>query len=65
MYQKGELKREQILAAAKRLFYEKGYEDTTIKEIAQGSDSPVGLVHYYFQKKQDIVAAIYMAFRCV
>ena len=62
MYQKGELKREQILAAAKRLFYEKGYEDTTIKEIAQGSDSPVGLVHYYFQKKQDIVAAIYMDF---
>ncbi len=62
MYQKGELKRESILDSAKRLFFQKGFEAATIKEIAEGCGSPVGLVHYYFKKKQDIVAAIYMDF---
>lgn len=62
MYQKGEYKRDIILHNAKGLFYEKGYNQTTIKEIAMKSGDPVSLVHYYFKKKEDIIRTVYTDF---
>lgn len=62
MYQKGEFKRDGILSAARQLFYEKGFENTTIREISDRSDTPVGLINYYFKKKQDLARAIYLDF---
>ncbi|MDO4616834.1 MAG: TetR/AcrR family transcriptional regulator [Lachnospiraceae bacterium] len=61
-YQKGEYKRDIILYNAKYLFFHKGIAGTTIREIAELSDDPVSLVHYYFKKKEDIVRQIYLDF---
>lgn len=61
-YQKGAYKRDIILYNAKYLFYHKGIAGTTIREIAELSEDPVSLVHYYFKKKEDIVKQIYLDF---
>jgi AcrR family transcriptional regulator len=55
-------KKEQILLAAKTLFYEDGFTNTTIKKIAQKSEVPVSTVHYYFQTKDTIIRSIYYDF---
>ena len=50
--------RERILAAAAELFAESGYEATPTSRIATLAKVPKGLVHYYFQKKQDLLTAL-------
>ncbi|MPW26762.1 TetR family transcriptional regulator [Alkalibaculum sp. M08DMB] len=62
MYIKGQNKKEEIYLNAKQLLYELGYTNTTIKLIAEVSDSPVSLVHYYFKKKDEIIRAVYYDF---
>ena len=62
MYIKGQNKKEEIYLNAKILLFENGYTNTTIKKIAQVSDSPVSLVHYYFKKKDEIIRSIYYDF---
>ena len=57
--QKGRTSKRQIYEAAKRLFYEKGYLDTTIKEIAERADAKVGTVTYYYHKKEEFFYEIY------
>jgi TetR/AcrR family transcriptional regulator, transcriptional repressor for nem operon len=37
--------------------HEQGVEKTTLAEIAQASDVPVGNVYYYFKTKDELVAA--------
>lgn len=61
-YQKGTYKRDIILYNSKYLFYKQGISGTTIREIAELSEDPVSLVHYYFKKKEDIVKQIYLDF---
>lgn len=51
-------KRDRLIAAAARLFYEQGMERTTIAEIAAAADVPSGNVYYYFKAKDDIVDAV-------
>ena len=43
-----------ILAAASRLFVERGYERTTIREIARAAGVDGGLVMHYFGSKQEL-----------
>lgn len=43
-----ELKKKQIVEAALKLFFEKGYEGTSIRMIQNKVESPVGLFYYYF-----------------
>jgi len=50
--------RERILAAAAELFAESGFEATPTSRIATLAKVPKGLVHYYFQKKQDLLTAL-------
>jgi len=50
--------RERILVAAAELFAEAGFEATPTSRIAALAKVPKGLVHYYFQKKQDLLAAL-------
>jgi AcrR family transcriptional regulator len=50
--------RERILVAAEELFAESGFEATPTSKIATLAKVPKGLVHYYFQKKQDLLAAL-------
>ena len=46
---------ETILAAASRAFAEKGYETTSITEIARAADVSDGLIYKYFSNKRDLL----------
>jgi AcrR family transcriptional regulator len=50
--------RERILVAAEELFAQSGFEATPTSRIAALAKVPKGLVHYYFQKKQDLLTAL-------
>ncbi|MCU0494988.1 MAG: TetR/AcrR family transcriptional regulator [Chloroflexaceae bacterium] len=56
---KGERTREHILETALRLFVEKGYESTTMRDIAAAAETSLGLTYRYFSRKEDLVIAIY------
>jgi len=51
-------KRERLIAAAVQLLHQQGIERTTLADIAQLADVPVGNVYYYFKTKDDVVAAV-------
>lgn len=50
--------RERILAAAEELFAESGFDATPTSRIAARAGVPKGLVHYYFHRKPDLLAAL-------
>ena len=47
-------KRQAIIEAARDIFAQKGYEDTTIAEIAEAAGVAVGTVYLYFRNKREI-----------
>ena len=47
--------REKILQAAFAVISKQGYENTSIKDIAEKAGVAQGLVHYYFKSKQQLV----------
>jgi len=49
-----EARRSQILQAALDVFSEKGYEKTTMDEIAERAELSKGILYYYFQNKEDL-----------
>jgi AcrR family transcriptional regulator len=51
-------KRQRLVAAASQLLHQHGVEKTTLADIAQAADVPVGNVYYYFKTKDDIIAAV-------
>ncbi len=51
-------KRQRLIAAASQLLHQHGAEKTTLADIAQAADVPVGNVYYYFKTKDDIIAAV-------
>ena len=51
-------KRQRLVAAAGDLIYRQGVARTTLADIAQAADVPVGNVYYYFKTKDDIIAAV-------
>ncbi len=56
--QKREATREQVLAAAEALFTERGFEATTVDDIAERADVAKGTVYYHFKTKEDVAVAI-------
>src|SRR5437016_2421362 len=50
--------REKILQAAFTVLGRQGYENSSIKEIAEEAGVAQGLVHYYFKSKQHLVLAV-------
>lgn len=50
--------RERILSAAEELFAEHGFDATPTSRIAARAGVPKGLVHYYFRRKTDLLAAL-------
>jgi AcrR family transcriptional regulator len=50
--------RDRILAAAQELFAEAGFDATPTSRIAERAGVPKGLVHYYFTRKPDLLAAL-------
>jgi TetR/AcrR family transcriptional regulator, transcriptional repressor for nem operon len=51
-------KRERLVAGAGELLHRKGVGNTTLADIAQAADVPVGNVYYYFKTKDDLVRAV-------
>lgn len=49
----GDKKRDDILSAAKTLFFEKGYDGTSVRGIMKLAGAEVGLFYYYFDNKDD------------
>ncbi len=47
--------RERIIAAASKVLAEKGYDATTLREIAREAQAAPGLVHYYFGGKDQLL----------
>jgi len=54
----GEAVRREIVAAANRLFYQRGYNQTSFSDIAQAAGIPRGNFYYYFKSKDDILGAV-------
>lgn len=50
--------REQILAAAARLFGQRGYANTTLRQIAQACGIQAGSIYYHFGGKDEIAAQV-------
>jgi AcrR family transcriptional regulator len=51
-----------ILLTAKKLFYEKGFLDTAVKEICKQADVKLGTFTYYFNTKEVLVSEIYQEY---
>ena len=56
---KGESTRSLILETALRLFRERGFEETTMRLIAEEAGVALGNAYYYFRSKDDLVHAFY------
>src|SRR5262245_15322142 len=54
-------KRERLVGAACDLIYRQGIDRTTLADIADAAQVPLGNVYYYFKTKDDIVAAVVQA----
>lgn len=48
-----------ILAAAKSLFLQKGFEKTSIRNIADGIEYSPGIIYHYFKDKNEIFHALH------
>src|SRR5215213_8507722 len=47
-------RREQILAASRRLFEELGYDSVSMSDVASAAEVTRGLVHHYFGSKREL-----------
>jgi AcrR family transcriptional regulator len=56
---KGEQTRARILDAALELFKEQGYEETTMREVAERAGVALGNAYYYFNGKESLLEAYY------
>ena len=52
-------KRTQLMEAALELFAEKGFDGTSIRDIAQAADANVAMISYYFGSKEKLLEAIF------
>ncbi|MGW0246329.1 TetR/AcrR family transcriptional regulator [Nocardia goodfellowii] len=50
-----------IVDAAKKLFVERGYDDTSVDDIARASNVSKGAVYHHFRDKQQVFAEVYRA----
>lgn len=51
-------KRERLVQSAKDLMFKQGFNLTTLADIAQEADVPLGNVYYYFKTKESIGEAV-------
>lgn len=56
---KGERTRERLYQTAIQLFLSRGYEATTMRDIAEAAECSLGLTYRYFRSKDDLVLALY------
>lgn len=58
-YKKSSITKEKIIDATIKLFNEKGYYDTNIKDIAREADIAHPSIYYYFDNKESIAREIF------
>jgi TetR/AcrR family transcriptional regulator, transcriptional repressor for nem operon len=51
-------KRERLVAGASELLHHQGVAATSLAEIAQAADVPLGNVYYYFKSKDELIRAV-------
>jgi TetR/AcrR family transcriptional regulator, transcriptional repressor for nem operon len=51
-------KRERLVESARALIHEQGVHRTTLAEVAERGDVPLGNVYYYFKSKDELVGAV-------
>ena len=56
------LTKSKIVSAAWRLFYEQGYDDTTIEEIVEESGTSKGSFYHYFEGKDALLGSLSIIF---
>lgn len=49
---------EKIISAARKLFEEKGFDQTSVRDIATLADVNVALINYHFESKENLFLAI-------
>src|ERR1700719_1736701 len=54
-------KRRRLVEGARLVLHQQGVEKTTLADIAQAADVPVGNVYYYFKTKDELVRAAFHA----
>lgn len=58
-YENGIETRNRILAACRKLFYEKGYRDTTFMDICKEAQVNQSSIHYHFKTKDVLLRILY------
>lgn len=58
MIAKGQDNHQKIVDVANKLFYQRGYNQTSFAEIAEVVGIPKGNFYYYFKSKDDLLAAV-------
>jgi AcrR family transcriptional regulator len=53
-----EMRRQQIMVAAKRAFTQKGYEKCTMEDIAREAELSPGTLYLYFKSKDELYASL-------
>jgi AcrR family transcriptional regulator len=53
-----EARRQQILDAARELFFKKGFEHTTVEDIAARTELSKGTIYLYFPSKEEITISL-------
>src|SRR2546428_12811266 len=56
---RGDTTRDRILEAALGLFRKRGFEPTTMRDIARASKLSLGAAYYYFPSKEALIHAFY------
>lgn len=51
-------RRQQIIVAAKRIFTAKGYQKTTMEDIAREAELSPGTIYLYFKNKEELYASL-------
>lgn len=61
-YSAGDKTKEKILEVSQVLFYEKGYEDTSYKDISEMAGVNKALIPYHYNSKLELALAVYKKF---
>lgn len=51
--------KDKIIRAAEKLFFEKGYHATSLKDLAKEIDTTTSIIYYYFKSKEELLVRIY------
>ncbi len=54
--------RERILHIAEEMFAKKGYDGTSVNEIAKEAEVNKALIYYYFESKKDLLNTLFFEF---